>query len=307
MKLRKTAVVACAALTLLATAACGKEGSPDDEQPGSGGSNASDAPKLPTYEVKQDVAISGSPTFDRIKGKKITIGTKADQPGLGYENPSTKERTGFDIEIAKMIAADLGFSEKQIEWKTVPSEARETTIAAGQVDLYVGTYTINDERKKQVDFGGPYYIAGQDLLVKKDSDIQGPEDLKGKKVCSATGSTPLKRIKEKKYGVAEAMAQQGYQLCVQQLNNGSVDAVTTDDTILKGYAAQNPDALRVVGKPFSEEPYGVGLKKGDDALRTAVNDALEAHQKNGDWKAAYDATLGLSGSAAPEPPAVDRY
>ncbi|KRV51476.1 ABC transporter substrate-binding protein [Wenjunlia vitaminophila] len=307
MKLRKTAVVACAALSLFAAAACGKDGSPDDKPKDNANPGSSDAPKTPAYTVNKDPKITGSPTFDRIKGKKITIGTKADQPNLGFENPTTGERTGFDIEIAKMIAADLGFSEKQIEWKTVPSESRETQIASGGVDLYVGTYTINDERKKQVDFAGPYYIAGQDLLVKKDSDIKGPDDLKGKKVCSATGSTPLKRIKEKQYGVKEAKAQQGYQLCVQELTNGTVDAVTTDDTILKGYAAQNPDQLRVVGKTFSEEPYGVGLKKGDDALRDAVNNAIEAHVKSGDWKAAYDATLGQSGAAAPEPPAVDRY
>ncbi|MGW1072012.1 PhnD/SsuA/transferrin family substrate-binding protein, partial [Streptomyces sp. NPDC002537] len=154
---------------------------------------------------------------------------------------------------------------------------------------------------------GPYYIAGQDLLVKADSSIKGPDDLKGKKVCSVTGSTPLQRIKEAKYGVAEAKAQQGYQLCVQDLVNGTVDAVTTDDSILKGYAAENKGALKVVGNTFSEEPYGVGLKKDDKALREAVNNALEAHMKNGDWKKAYDATLGLSGASAPTPPAVDRY
>ncbi|GGO91514.1 glutamate ABC transporter substrate-binding protein [Wenjunlia tyrosinilytica] len=306
MKLQKTALVACAALTLLATAACGKEGSPDDagssKKPG--GSNA---PKAPAYKVNTAADLKGSPVWEKIKGKKITIGTKADQPGLGFENPGTKERTGFDIEIARMIAADLGFDKDHIVFKTVPSEARETQISSGGVDLYVGTYTINDERKKQIDFGGPYYVAGQDLLVKKDSSAKGPEDLKGKKVCSATGSTSLERIKDKKYGVKEAKAQQGYQLCVQDLVNGTVDAVTTDDAILKGYAAQNAGALKVVGNPFSEEPYGVGLKKGDKVLREAVNKALEAHEKSGDWKKAYDATLGLSGAAAPTPPQIVRY
>lgn len=300
MKFRKTSAAAAVLLALAVTAtACGKEGSPDDDK------KDQDAPKL-SYKVNTAADVKGSPVWSKIKGKTIKIGTKADQPGLGYEDPGSKERSGFDVEIARMIAADLGFDEKHIEWKTVPSEARETQISSGGVDLYVGTYTINDERKKQVDFGGPYYLAGQDLLVEKDSDIAGPEDLKGKKVCSVTGSTPLKRIKEKKYGVSKAKAQQGYQLCVQDLNNGQVDAVTTDDTILKGYAAQN-DGLKVVGKPFSEEPYGVGLKKGDKALREAVNNAIEAHQKSGDWKKAYDATLGKSGLPAPTPPKVDRY
>ncbi|MEU2513350.1 glutamate ABC transporter substrate-binding protein [Streptomyces syringium] len=306
MKLRKTAAAAAVVLALTASAtACGKSGSPDDK--GDKASGGASAPALPTYKVNTAADVKGSPVFEKIKGKKITIGTKADQPGLGFENPGTKKRSGFDVEIARMIAADLGFDEAHIEFKTVPSEARETQIASGGVDLYVGTYTINDERKKQVGFGGPYYIAGQDLLVKADSDIKGPDDLKGKKVCSATGSTPLKRIKEAKYGVGEAKAQQGYQLCVQDLVNGSVDAVTTDDSILKGYAAENKGALKVVEKPFSKEPYGVGLKKDDKALRDAVNNALEAHMKNGDWKKAYDATLGLSGAAAQTPPAVDRY
>ncbi|KOG91407.1 glutamate ABC transporter substrate-binding protein [Streptomyces varsoviensis] len=306
MKLSKTASVAAAVVALaLSATACGKSGSPnDDADKASGGKSA---PALAPYKVNTSADVKDSPVFSKIKGKKITIGTKADQPGLGFENPTTKKRTGFDVEIARMIAADLGFDEDHITWKTVPSEARETQIASGGVDLYVGTYTINDERKKQIDFGGPYYIAGQDLLVKADSKIAGPEDLKGKKVCSATGSTPLQRIKEPKYGVGEVKAQQTYQVCVQDLVNGSVDAVTTDDSILKGYAAQNKGALKVVGKTFSKEPYGVGLKKGDKALREAVNNAIKAHEDNGDWKKAYDATLGLSGAAAPSIPEIDRY
>ncbi|RLV09724.1 ABC transporter substrate-binding protein [Streptomyces griseocarneus] len=303
MKLRKTAAAAVVVLALAASA-CGKSGSPDDKNDKADGKQT---PSLSAYTVNTAADVKGSPVFEKIKGKKITIGTKADQPGLGFENPSNQERSGFDVEIARMIAADLGFDKDHIEFKTVPSEARETQIAAGGVDLYVGTYTINDERKKQIGFAGPYYVAGQDLLVKADSTIKGPDDLKGRKVCSAAGSTPLKRIKEPKYGVAEAMSQQGYQLCVQQLVGGSVDAVTTDDAILKGYAAENKGALKVVGNPFSKEPYGVGLKKDDKALRDAVNNAIEAHEKNGDWKRAYDATLGLSGVPASSPPAVDRY
>ncbi|MCC3778637.1 glutamate ABC transporter substrate-binding protein [Streptomyces sp. UNOB3_S3] len=307
MKLRNTAAAAAVVIALAASAtACGKSGSPDDKSDkSSGGSSA--AAELPKYPVNSAVDVKGSPVLEKIKGKTITIGTKADQPGLGFENPGTKKRSGFDVEIARMVAADLGFDEAHIKFVTVPSEARETQIASGGVDLYVGTYTINDERKKQVGFAGPYYVAGQDLLVKADSSIKGPDDLKGRKVCSVTGSTPLKRIKEPKYGVAEAKAQQGYQLCVQELVNGSVDAVTTDDSILKGYAAENKGALKVVGNPFSKEPYGVGLKKDDTALREAVNKAIEAHEKNGDWKKAYDATLGRSGVPASTPPAIERY
>lgn len=303
MKFHKTAVVAAAALAL-AAAACGKEGSPADKSTSSGGSPA---PKLPTYQVNTGAHVHGSAAFDRMSSKgKITIGVKADQPYLGFEDANTGERSGFDIEIAKMVAADLGFGSDKITYKTIASQNRETAIAGGQIDLYVGTYTINDERKKQVSFAGPYYIAAQDLLVKKGSNITGPDDLKGKKVCSATGSTPLQRIKEPKYG-AKVSSFDTYSQCVQNLIGGQVDAVTTDDAILKGYAAQNAGLLKVVGSPFSTEPYGIGLAKNDKALRSAVNDALEAHETNGDWKKAYDATLGLSGSPASEPPALQRY
>ncbi|MER5181916.1 glutamate ABC transporter substrate-binding protein [Streptomyces sp. NPDC002896] len=305
MKLRKSAAAAAIAVLALTATACGGDSGTAGDQP-KGGSGSSDQPKLPTYTVAKDVKID-SPTLERAqKAGKIVFGAKNDQPFLGFED-TDGTRSGFDIEIAKMVAADLGFSASQIEFKTVDSGVRETTISKGDVDLYVGTYTINDERKKQVGFAGPYFLAGADLLVRKDETaITGPDSLKGKKVCSIVGSTPLQEIKKAKYG-AETVELAKYSECVQQLLNNEVDAVTTDDAILKGYAAQRPEKLKVVGKPFTEEPYGVGMAKDDKALRDAVNDALEAHEKNGDYKKAYDATLGLSGSAYTEPPAIERY
>lgn len=307
-KLRKTAAAAAVALALTATAtACGKEGSPEEDKGAAGnGDSSSQAPQLPEYEVAQDVSVEGSKTFERMtKRGTITIGVKADQPGLGFQDPGSKEYSGFDIEIAKMMAASLGFAEKDIEWKTIASANRETALSGGQVDIYVGTYTINDERKKQVSFAGPYFHAGQDLLVKKDSGIASTDDLDGKKVCSATGSTSIQNIKDGGYG-AETVEYDTYSICVDNLINGQVDAVTTDDAILKGYAAQNPEQLEVLGKQFSDEPYGVGLAKNDKALRDALNDALEEHHENGNWQQAYDATLGLSGSDA-EMPELERY
>ncbi|MEU1666978.1 glutamate ABC transporter substrate-binding protein [Streptomyces sparsogenes] len=301
MSIRKTAAAASVVLALAATAACGgKEG------------NAGDKPKggevvSGKYTVAKDVKLD-SPTLKAAQKRgKLIIGAKADQPYLGFED-TTGKRSGFDIEIAKMIAADLGFSEDQIEFKTVDSNVRETSISKGQVDYYVGTYTINDERKKQVGFAGPYYVAGADLLVRKDDkDITGPDAVKGKKVCSIVGSTPLQEIKKPKYG-AKTTELSKYSLCVKQLLDGQVDAVTTDDAILKGYAAQRPTKLKVVGKPFTEEPYGVGMNKSDKALRDAISDALEKHIKNGDYKKAYEGTLGKSGSAyvAPKTP-LPRY
>ncbi|WP_431948459.1 glutamate ABC transporter substrate-binding protein [Actinacidiphila sp. bgisy167] len=302
MRFKTTAAAALAVLALTATAtACGKEGSPSSGSTDKGASSSAPAAALPAYTVKTGVDLAGSKTWDRIKKNgKLVVGVKADQPNLGYQDPGSKKYSGFDIEIAKMIAADLGFDESKIEFKTIQSANRETAISGGQVDYYVGTYTINDERKKVVSFAGPYFVAGQDLLVKKGGDIKSTDDLKGKKVCSATGSTSIQRIKEGGYG-AEPVEYDSYSLCVQNLLSGQVDAVTTDDAILKGYAAQDPANLEVLGKPFSEEPYGVGLLKDDKVMQDAVTNALKNHEDNGDWKKAYDATLGKSGVSAEIP------
>ncbi len=295
MKLRAMAVgLLVGGLVLVA---CGRETSP-------GGSGA----KVPAPSVAQNVAVAGSPTFARMTQRgTVIIGVKNDQPGLGYLNPRTNKYEGFDVEIARLIAAKLGFDPNtKIQYTAIPSAAREQAISNGQVDYYVGTYTISDARKKQISFAGPYFIAGQSLLVKADDQtITGPETLKGKRVCSATGSTPIRRVREQNL-TDQIVEFQNYSQCVDQLLAGQVDAVTTDDAILKGYAAQDPQRLKVVGKPFSQEPYGVGLPLTDDALRAKVNDILEAAAQDGTWKQIYDATLGASGSQA-TPPAVNRY
>ncbi len=238
----------------------------------------------------------------------VTVGIKEDQPGLGFLDATTGKRSGFDIEIAKMVAAGLGYGADKITFKAIPSAAREDTIARGDVDYYVGTYTINDKRKTLVSFAGPYFVAGQGLLVRKDeSAITSKDTLKGKKVCSVTGSTPIQRVKDQQLTEASNVVEfQTYSQCVDQLLSKQVDAVTTDDAILKGYAAQQPDDLKLVGDVFSKEPYGIGLNKDDSALRNKINDLLQASFTDGTWQKVYDATLGKSGSAA-TPPALERY
>lgn len=285
----------------LALTACGKEGAPADDVTGGGPAT--------TEEVAKDVKVDGSATFDRMtQNGKVVIGVKEDQPGLGYKDPTTGEYSGFDIEIAKLIAAKLGFGEDKIEFKTVQSAGREAAITNGDVDYYVGTYTINDKRKETISFAGPYFVAGQDLLVRKDDDsITGKDTLKGKKVCSVTGSTPIQRVRDEQLTEAANIVEfQGYSQCVDKLLTKEVDAVTTDDAILKGFAAQDPDALKVVGKTFSEEPYGVGLPLDDKALRDKVNDILQTAIDDDTWQNIYDTTLGKSGSDA-SPPELDRY
>ena len=291
MKLRKLAYLAIAGA--LALTACGKEGDSSTEDT--------------KVDVQSGVAVAGSPTFDKIKSRgKVIIGVKEDQPNLGYKDPTTGKYSGFDISTANLIAAKLGYGEDKVEYKAIPSANREQAIINGDIDYYVGTYSITDKRKTQISFAGPYYVAGQDLLVRKDETaITGPDTLTGKKVCSVTGSTPISRIKEK-YPQAQVVEFEKYSQCVDALVNKQVDTVTTDDAILKGYAAQQPDKLKVIGKPFSEEKYGVGLTKDDKALRDKINDILAASVTDGDWKKIYDATLGKSGSAG-TPPQLERY
>lgn len=295
MKLRTMAAGLLVGSVMLV--ACGRETAPD----------ASGA-KVPVPTVAQNVTVQGSPTFDRMTQRgMVVVGVKNDQPGLGYLNPTTNEYEGFDVEIARLIAAKLGFDpQAKIKYTPIPSAAREQAIINGDVDYYVGTYTINDARKKQISFAGPYFVAGQDLLVRsEDNSITGPDTLKGKRVCSATGSTPIRRVRDQAL-TDQIVEFQNYSQCVDQLLAGQVDTVTTDDAILKGYAAQDPQRLKVIGKTFSQEPYGVGLPLADDALRAKVNDILDTATKDGTWKQIYDGTLGASGSNA-TPPTVDRY
>ncbi|MFD6205573.1 glutamate ABC transporter substrate-binding protein [Streptomyces rubiginosohelvolus] len=295
------AVALVAGLLLAALAAgCGKDGSPPVKGP--------KAEALPVYQVDTGFELPDSRAWTKAKRRGyLIVGAKEDQPYLGEKDPASGIYSGFDIEIARMMAASLGFEPDTIRFRTIASANRETALQNGQIDYYVGTYTINDMRKKLVGFAGPYYMAGQGLLVRTDEDdIKGPQDLAGKTVCSAAGSTPYQRIAAD-YPKATLVAYDTYSICVDNLLTYQVDAVTTDDAILLGFAAKAPDEMKVVGKPFSEEPYGIGVPRSDNALRNALNDALEANEKNGNWKKAYDATLGLSGAPAPTPPPIDRY
>lgn len=274
---------------------------------GCGGDDESSAPEP---EVEETPEFPAGSTMARLADAgSIRIGTKFDQPGLGNINLETDEPEGFDVEVGKIIAGKLGIDPGGIEWVETVSANRESFIANDRVDIVIATYTINDKRKEQIDFAGPYYVAGQDLLVAKDDDsISGPDVLAGKRVCAATGSTPIQNIRNN-YPDAEPVEFDTYTECVDQLEAGQIDAVSTDDIILAGYAAdpKYEGKFRVVGKTFSQEPYGIGLKKGDNDFRNFLNDTLEAIYGDGTWKKAFDATLGSSGVEAPDPPPVNRY
>ena len=235
---------------------------------------------------------SGGGTQGGTQGGAFKVGIKFDQPGLGLKQGSSY--TGLDVDVAKYVAKGLGHAEGDIRWVQAPSAQRETLIQTGQVDMVVATYSITDARKQKVSFAGPYLVAGQDLLVKADDTaITGPEALTGKRLCSVTGSTSAQKVKDKYPGV-QLQEFGTYSECVAALTSGGVDAVTTDNTILAGYAAQDQykGKLKVVGKTFSVERYGIGIKKADTATCEKINTAIQKMIVDGSWQKAVDANLG---------------
>jgi glutamate transport system substrate-binding protein len=260
-------------------------------------------------EVAQDVEFPAGSTMAQLaEAGSITVGTKFDQPGFGLANPQGVPE-GFDVEVAKIVAGGLGIAPQDIEWKETVSANRESFIQNGDVDIVVATYTINDARKQLIDFAGPYYVAGQDIMVATGNPlgIEGPDDLAGKRVCSVEGSTPAQNIRDN-YPEAQLTLFDVYSKCADALRNGQVDAVTTDNVILTGLVQGGQGAFELVGNPFTEEPYGIGLTKGDDEFRAFINDTLEQAFQDGSWAAAWDRTAGaITGEPAPHPPTIDRY
>ena len=258
----------------------------------------------PDVKVEKASGLSGVPKQLADSGK-IKIGVKFDQPGISNKEPGSDAPVGFDDEIGKIIAAKLGIKAGDIEWVQTVSDNREKFLQDGTVDLVIASYSITDDRRKVVGQAGPYYVTGQQLLVRKDDadTIKGPDDLKNAKVCSVEGSTSLARVQDE-YG-AKPVPFATYSECVDQLKNKTVDAVTTDGAILLGYAAQDPDNLEVVGDPFSEERYGVGYKKGAAGMCEFLNDTLTKAFEDGTWEDAFKSTLGESGSDTPDKPTLD--
>ncbi|MGN9777929.1 glutamate ABC transporter substrate-binding protein [Micromonospora sp. H33] len=232
------------------------------------------------------------------KTKTLAIGVIPDQPGLSLKTDGTY--VGFDVEIGKIVAKGLGVDPANIQWKDTSLPDREQVIQEGTVDFVLAAYTINDARKKEVRFAGPYYVAGQDLLVRADSTIRGPEDLEGKVVCSNAGSTSARRIRSE-YPKTRLQQYDQDIRCLADLESGAVDAVSTDDVVLLGYSMrpENVGKFKLVGKTFSEEPYGIGMKKKDKAGCEKINEILKTAARDGSYKAAWDATLGKGGKSVP--------
>jgi glutamate transport system substrate-binding protein len=258
----------------------------------------------PDVKVEKASGLTGVPKQLADAGK-IKIGVKFDQPGISNKEPGSDAPVGFDDEMGKIIAANLGIKADDIEWVQTVSDNREKFLQDGTVDLVIASYSITDDRRKVVGQAGPYYVTGQQLLVRKDDEdkIKGPDDLKNVKVCSVEGSTSLARVQDE-YG-AKPVPFATYSECVDQLSNKTVDAVTTDGAILLGYAAQDPDKLVVVGDPFSEERYGIGYKKDAAGMCDFLNKTIQKSFDDGSWADAFDSTLGESGADTPDKPTLD--
>ncbi|QMU19520.1 glutamate ABC transporter substrate-binding protein [Gordonia rubripertincta] len=235
-----------------------------------------------------------------IREGSVVLGVKFDQPGLGLYEPDGNV-TGFDASVAtyvvNAIADDLGVDHPEITWRETPSARREAMIDNGEVDLIAATYSINASRSKKVSFGGPYLQTYQGLMVRADDNsIDELTDLdKGKKLCSVTGSTSAQNVKAQ-LPTVQLQEYDSYSACVEALRRGKVDALTTDEAILAGYAnfwkdefklvemtylkdACVKDALKSAGSPFSTERYGVGVALNDTAAVDAINKALDAMLK----------------------------
>ena len=289
-------VVAVAGLGIglsLSLAACGDAG----EEKGSRDVQAE--------EVDADKFEAGSRMAELADAGKVVVGVKYDQPGLGFKGAADDIPTGFDVEIAKLLVADLGIDPSDtsvVDYEETISDNREPFLVSGKVDLVLASYSITDDRRKIVGQTGPYFLTGQQLLVPADSDVTSIDDLAGQEVCSVTGSTSIDRINEKG---AKGIGFDSYSECVQKVLDGTVSAMSTDGSILAGFAAQNEGDLKVVGEPFSEERIGVGYSQDHPEMCEWINGVLQDAFDDGSWAEAFELTLGPSGVETPDPPALD--
>lgn len=283
--------MAAAAATALVLAACGD----------AGGDDGVDDSEI---DVAEDVDFEeGTRMAELAESGNVRIGVKFDQPGIGFQAAGEDAPTGFDPEMGKLIAAELGIEPGDIEWVETVSDNREPFLQQDTVDFVIASYSITDERREVVGQAGPYYVTGQQILVAADSDIEGPEDVAGVDVCSVTGSTSIAQIEEMYDATPRGF--DTYSECVEQLENGTVEAVTTDGAILLGYAADSSEDLEVVGEAFSEERYGIGYSLEYPELCEFLNEVIENSYDEGTWERAFEATLGGDDVEVPEQPELD--
>jgi glutamate transport system substrate-binding protein len=290
--IRTKAIIATAGLAL-SLAACGDAG------------EDTEGADVEVTENAADNFDDGTRMKELAEAGSIKIGVKYDQPGLGFKDAASDVPTGFDVEMAKVLAASLGLDPEnpdEVEWVETISDNREPFLQDGTVDLVLASYSITDERRQVVGQAGPYLVTGQQLLVAADSDIEDVADVKGEEVCSVTGSTSLDNIEAEG---AKPVGFDTYSECVEKVLDGTVSAMSTDGTILAGYAAQNEGELKVVGEEFSEERIGVGYSQDYPEMCQWIVDTITAAHEDGTYEEAFNATLGPSGVEVPELPEMD--
>jgi glutamate transport system substrate-binding protein len=276
---------------VLAMAGCGG----DDDESGSGTPAASESTPAATAEK-----FAADTTLGKIQAKgEMTIGVKFDVPPFGVKNPQTGEVEGFDVEMGKAVAAKLGVKPKFIE---AISDNRIPFLEDGTADVILSTMTINEERVEQIEFSDPYFIARGRVLVPGDSEITGVADLAGKNVCTALGSTYEANLK-KQAPDAKLKLVDSYSECLELVQNGAVDAVSTDDVILTGMIIQD-SSLKLVGEQLTQEPYGAGIKKGETETVSFVNETFQGLKDDGTWMKLYDQWIGKYTKEPGEVPAI---
>ncbi|BDG36241.1 glutamate ABC transporter substrate-binding protein [Saccharococcus caldoxylosilyticus] len=242
--------------------------------------------------AKSTETSAGTNTLEKIKKRgKLIVGVKYDLNLFGLKNPETGKVEGFDIDIAKGLAKKILGDENKIELKEVTSKTRIPMLNNGEIDAIIATMTITEERKKEVDFSDVYFMAGQSLLVKKDSKINSVKDLKkGMTVLTAKGSTSAQNIRKAAPQV-NVLEFENYAEAFTALKAGQGDALTTDNALLWGMAKQDPN-YRVLDETFTEEPYGIAVRKGDKELLQVINEYLKEIKENGEYDKIYEKWIG---------------
>jgi glutamate transport system substrate-binding protein len=282
-------LLAALALVLgLLVGACGD----DEEEPTGGGG---------TDQAAEAEQFPADTTMGRIQeAGEIKIGVKYDVPPFGFKNPDSGDIEGFDVDLGQAIADKLGVKANFIE---AISDNRIPFLQDGTVDLVLSTMTINAERDQEIDFSEPYYIARGRILVPQDSAIAGVEDLAGKKVCTALGSTYEETLKEQAPD-ADLRLVDSYSECLELVQNGAVDAVSTDDVILTGMIIQDDTLKLTESEPLTTEPYGAGIKDGDADLKEFVDGVLAEYKSGGGWAEAYEKWIGQYTGEQQDPPTM---
>lgn len=252
-----------------------------------------------SYAPDAGTAIAPGSTMAAIRDRgSLVVGVSADTLLMGARNPLTGQIEGFDIDVLHEISRALFGDPNRLQFRVITSGQRIDVLTGGQVDLVARTFTMNCDRWQQIAFSAEYLRSGQKLLVTRDSAATSLDDLAGRKVCAPKGTTTLDRLGQ--YPDVTAVPADTHTACLVLFQQGKVDAITGDDTVLAGFAAQDPYA-KVVGDPISAEPYGIGVPAANVDMVRFVNAVLDEAKANGTWTALYDRWLGALGPA-PVPP-----